>query len=50
MEAQPKDVLEPVTLQRAYREPRAFPLPKEEATAHEIFLEKLKNPLWRRVS
>lgn len=35
--------------ERPYREPRIFTLSEEERTAHEAFLTKLKDPLWKKV-
>lgn len=34
--------------QRVFREPRTFPVSKEEQQAHAAFLEKIKNPLWSK--
>lgn len=34
--------------QRVFREPRTFPVSKEEQQAHAVFLEKIKNPLWSK--
>ena len=36
-----------IVVERAYREPRSFPLSEEETAAHGALLEKLKNPLWK---
>lgn len=33
---------------RPYREPRIFPSKEEETEEYEAFLEKIKNPLWKR--
>ncbi|MBX2834317.1 MAG: DNA polymerase III subunit epsilon [Micavibrio sp.] len=33
---------------RKFREPRAFPPSEDELAAHEGFLEKLKEPLWKK--
>jgi DNA polymerase-3 subunit epsilon len=35
--------------ERPYREPRIFQPSEEERAAHEAFLTKLKDPLWKRV-
>ena len=36
-----------IAMERTFREPRRFEVPKEELQAHEALLEKLKDPLWR---
>ena len=41
---------EAVKANRKFREPREFKVSDEESAAHEAFLEKLKDPLWKKVS
>lgn len=36
-----------LTAKRVFREPRHFEPSTEELTAHEVFLEKIKNPIWK---
>jgi len=36
------------TKQRIFREPRLFPASADELQAHEAFVEKLKNPIWKK--
>ncbi|HEU4838841.1 MAG TPA: DNA polymerase III subunit epsilon [Micavibrio sp.] len=37
-----------VTVERVYREPRAFPPSEEDIAAHDIMIDGLKDPLWKR--
>lgn len=43
-------VSQTISTERTFREPRSFPVSEEEKGKFEIFLDKIKDPLWKKLS